>query len=75
MGYIGRTGLFEIIMVSQEIRRHVAESATTETIHSAAKRNGMVQFRDGGMLKVAKGITSMEELLRDVPAEHLGLED
>jgi len=35
----------------------------------------MTVFRRGALLKVAQGITSTEEILRDVPAEHLGLED
>jgi hypothetical protein len=35
----------------------------------------MVEFRRGALLKVAQGVTSTEEILRDVPAEYLGLED
>lgn len=75
VGYTGRTGLFELMGVNQEIRRLVAESASSETIQKAAKRNGMMIFRQSALLKVAQGITSTEEILRDVPAEQLGLED
>lgn len=74
-GYAGRTGLFEIMTVNQEIRRLVARAASTHEIEEAAIRAGLVVFRHGALLKVARGITSTEEILRDVPAEHLGLED
>jgi type II secretory ATPase GspE/PulE/Tfp pilus assembly ATPase PilB-like protein len=75
LGYAGRTGLFEIMTVSQEIRRLVARGASSAEIEEAAVRAGLVIFRQGALLKVARGVTSTEEILRDVPAEHLGLED
>ena len=56
-------------------RRLVAEAATSQVIEAAAIRAGMTVFRRGALLKVAQGITSTEEILRDVPAEQLGLED
>lgn len=74
VGYAGRTGLFEVMTMNQEIRGLIAASATTKEIEQAAIRNGMIEFRRSAMLKVAQGITSTEEILRDVPAEYLGLE-
>jgi type II secretory ATPase GspE/PulE/Tfp pilus assembly ATPase PilB-like protein len=74
-GYLGRTGLFEVLTVSQEIRRLVAGMAPTHDIEKAATDAGMTVFRKGALLKVAQGITSTEEILRDVPADQLGLED
>ena len=73
-GYAGRTGLFEIMTMNQEIRRLIAASAATSEIEQAAIGNGMIEFRRSAMLKVAQGVTSTEEILRDVPAEYLGLE-
>jgi general secretion pathway protein E len=75
LGYIGRSGLFEIMTANQEIRRLVSEQAPSHAIEDAATRAGMTVFRRGALLKVAQGITSTEEILRDVPAEQLGLED
>ena len=75
IGYASRTGLFEILTVNQEIRRLVARAASSHEIEEAATRAGLVVFRRAALLKVAQGITSTEEILRDVPAEHLGLED
>lgn len=75
VGYSGRTGLFEVLQVNHDVRRLVAQSATTRQIHAAALRAGMVELRHSALLKVAQGETSTEEILRDVSAEHLGLED
>jgi type II secretory ATPase GspE/PulE/Tfp pilus assembly ATPase PilB-like protein len=75
VGYGDRTGLFEIMTLNQEIRRLVAQARPSQDIEKAAIRAGMVEFRRGALLKVAQGVTSTEEILRDVPAEHLGLED
>jgi type II secretory ATPase GspE/PulE/Tfp pilus assembly ATPase PilB-like protein len=74
-GYAGRTGLFEIMTLNQEIRKMLADSRPVEELERAAIRNGMIEFRRGALLKVAQGLTSTEEILRDVPAEYLGIED
>ena len=75
VGYAGRSGLFEILAVNQEIRRLIASSSTAQEIEKAATKAGMLIFRKAALLKVAQGVTSTEEILRDVPAEHLGLEE
>lgn len=75
VGYSMRTGLFEILSVNQEIRRLVARAASSQEIEEAGMRAGLVVFRRGALLKVARGVTSTEEILRDVPAGQLGLED
>jgi type II secretory ATPase GspE/PulE/Tfp pilus assembly ATPase PilB-like protein len=75
LGYAGRSGLFEIMTINQALRRLVARAATSHEIEDAAVKAGLVVFRRGALLKVAQGVTSTEEILRDVPAEHLGLED
>jgi type II secretory ATPase GspE/PulE/Tfp pilus assembly ATPase PilB-like protein len=75
LGYIGRSGLFEVMTANQEIRRLISEAASSHAIEEAAIRGGMTVFRRGALLKVAQGVTSTEEILRDVPAEQLGLED
>jgi type II secretory ATPase GspE/PulE/Tfp pilus assembly ATPase PilB-like protein len=74
-GYSGRTGLFEVMTMNQEIRRLIAASRPAAEIQQAAIKTGMTEFHRSALLKVAQGVTSTEEILRDVPAEHLGLED
>ena len=74
-GYSGRTGLFEVMTMNREIRRLIAASRPAAEIQQAAIKTGMTEFHRSALLKVAQGVTSTEEILRDVPAEHLGLED
>jgi type II secretory ATPase GspE/PulE/Tfp pilus assembly ATPase PilB-like protein len=74
-GYSGRTGLFELMPANRELRRMISHSAGTREIEAAAVRGGMIDLRKGALLKVAQGLTSTEEILRDVSADHLGIED
>ena len=65
-GYRGRIALHEVMPVAEEIERlAVARTSSTE-IGRAAKANGMRTLREDGWLKVALGVTSMEEILRVV---------
>jgi type II secretory ATPase GspE/PulE/Tfp pilus assembly ATPase PilB-like protein len=73
-GFNGLSGLFEVMPVNKQIRQLVAQSAEPHVIESAAVEAGMIEFRRGALLKVAAGVTSAEEILRDVPAEFLGLD-
>lgn len=73
-GYVGRVGVFEIMALNRQIRKLVLESRPAEEVQQAAIAGGMVEFRRAAMLKVAQGITSTEEVLRELPAEYLGLE-
>jgi type II secretory ATPase GspE/PulE/Tfp pilus assembly ATPase PilB-like protein len=74
-GYSGRTGVFEVLPISREIRRLIFEKATTQLIRKKAVEEGMVEFKHTALLKVAKGQSSAEEVLRVVPTEFLGLDD
>lgn len=73
-GFVARTGVFEVLTVNSQIRHLIAEQAGVRAIADKAVRGGMMDFRRAGLLKVAQGVTSMEELLRVIPAEHLGVE-
>jgi len=74
-GYSGRSGLFELMVMNQELRRLVAEARPRSELEAAAIRGGMVEFRRAALLKVAEGVTSTEDILHAVSAELLGLED
>jgi type II secretory ATPase GspE/PulE/Tfp pilus assembly ATPase PilB-like protein len=73
-GYAGRTGIFEVMTFNRHLRQMVFKHASTDEIQQEATRHGMVEFRRGALLKVAQGITSTEEVLRELPAEYLGVE-
>jgi type II secretory ATPase GspE/PulE/Tfp pilus assembly ATPase PilB-like protein len=74
-GYTARTGVFEVLTVSREIRKLIFEKHTTQAIRQKAIADGMIEFKQSAMLKVARGLTSAEEVLRVVPTEYLGLDD
>jgi len=65
-GYRGRTGLFERLVMSEEIRRMLLSNASAGDIRALALREGMVTLKRDGMLKVKEGITSVSEVLRSV---------
>jgi type II secretory ATPase GspE/PulE/Tfp pilus assembly ATPase PilB-like protein len=75
LGYSGRSGLFEVLSVSRNIRKMILEKQPTQVIRQKAIEEGMLEFRHAALLKVARGQTSIEEVFRVVPTEYLGLDD
>jgi len=65
-GYRGRTGLYEVMPMSEEIERLTVDRASSETIRTVAIEQGMIELRGDGLLKAAKGLTSVEEIARVV---------
>jgi len=65
-GYLGRTCVFEVMLVSEEIRRHIIRGASSDDIRAQAIKEGMTTMRHDGMLKVKQGITTPYEVLRSV---------
>ncbi|MSR36467.1 MAG: type II/IV secretion system protein [Gemmatimonadetes bacterium] len=63
-GYDGRTGLFELLTMTDEIRTLAAERASLADLRSAACRGGMTTLQEDGLEKVGRGITTREEVLR-----------
>ncbi|MEM8712960.1 MAG: ATPase, T2SS/T4P/T4SS family [Planctomycetota bacterium] len=64
-GYSGRTGLFEIMSVDDEIRRLIEGQASIEDIRKAALAGGMKTLREAGLKAAAEGRTTIEEVLRE----------
>ncbi|MCX7793734.1 MAG: type II secretion system ATPase GspE [Thermodesulfovibrionales bacterium] len=63
-GYLGRTGLFEILIVDNEIRELINKKTDSQTIKEHAVKKGMKTLRMDGLRKVLNGITTIEEVLR-----------
>jgi type II secretory ATPase GspE/PulE/Tfp pilus assembly ATPase PilB-like protein len=70
-GFSGRTGVAEVLRVSRAIRGLIHERQPTREIRQKAVEEGMLDLRRAALLKVAQGITSTEEVIRTIPAEHL----
>ena len=65
-GYKGRIGIHEILEVTPSIREIMLHQSTSEAIETQAKKEGMLTMLEDGVYKAARGITSMEEVLRAV---------
>ncbi len=64
MGYRGRVGLYEVMNVTEEIRRLILARAPADDIEAVALREGMRRLRDDGLEKVKSGTTTMSEVAR-----------
>jgi type IV pilus assembly protein PilB len=65
-GYRGRTGLYEVMPMSEEIERLTVDRASSDAVRAVAIEQGMMELRADGLLKTAKGLTSIEEIARVV---------
>jgi type II secretory ATPase GspE/PulE/Tfp pilus assembly ATPase PilB-like protein len=70
-GHVGRTGVFEVLRVTRDLRQLIANRATTRQIRDQAVKEGMLDVRRAALLKVAEGVVSTEELMRVIPTEYL----
>jgi len=70
-GYNGQTGVFEVMTMNSELRNMVSNGADTNHVRKQAHTDGMLDFKSNALLKVAQGITSIEEVFRVIPAEYL----
>ncbi len=65
-GYRGRIGLYEVMRVTDKLRRMIASRASEEALRDAALAGGMVSLGEDGLAKVKSGQTTADELLRVV---------
>ena len=63
-GYSGRTGVFEVIKMTDELAKIVTQHPTEGEIFKEARRQGMISMEEDGVLKVLEGQTSLEEVMR-----------
>jgi type IV pilus assembly protein PilB len=64
-GYKGRTGLYEVMEVNDELRELILVGASALELKKKAIEQGMITLRRSGLIKVAAGMTTMEEVLRE----------
>ena len=63
-GYSGRVGIFEVLEMTEQLAKIILEEPSEEKIKEEANRQGMLTMKQDGIMKVLKGITSLEEVLR-----------
>jgi general secretion pathway protein E len=67
-GYRGRIGLYELLLLSDTARTHVHPHLDADALRRQAVAEGMHPLRAAGVMKVAEGVTTLEEVLRTTPA-------
>lgn len=63
-GYKGRTGLFELMAVTDEVKEAINASVLESQLRKIAIQEGMVTIRDAGLEKIRQGVTSINEILK-----------
>jgi type IV pilus assembly protein PilB len=68
-GYRGRMGLFELMVINDDLRDMIVRNASTDELREAARGYGMVTLREAGMDSVYTGTTTVEEVIRETIIE------
>ena len=66
-GYLGRVGLYEILMLSPDVKLAIGENREIAKIRDLAFREGMKPLRISGAMKVAAGVTTLAEIFKVAP--------
>jgi len=67
-GYRGRAGLYEVMAMSPELRRMVLRGASVADIQATAVKEGMLTLRMDGLKKIERGVTTLEEVVKETAA-------
>src|SRR6266436_3659074 len=67
-GYRGRQGLYEVMALTSPLTRGILKGASTEELRDLAVKEGMLTLRMDGMVKVKKGVTTLEEVVKETAA-------
>ncbi len=70
-GYLGRTGIYEFLKISDDIQKLILEKKDSNIIKEAARKKGMRTLREEGWLKVIQGVTTVSEILRVTQEEEI----
>jgi type II secretion system protein E len=68
-GYKGRLGIFELLVITDEIRDLILEKATTDDIQRVALEQGMKSMRQDGWTKICFGVSTFEEVAKHTPRD------
>ena len=64
-GYKGRQGLYEVMSLTPELRRLILRGGSVEEIRNQAVHDGMLTLRMDGIKKVERGVTTLEEVVKE----------
>ena len=63
-GYLGRVGIFEVMPLSDKIKKLILNRASIADLAAEARAEGMIAMKQDGLIKVLKGVTTIEEVMR-----------
>ncbi|WP_417850957.1 GspE/PulE family protein [Thalassoglobus sp.] len=66
LGYLGRVGVFEMLIITPRIRDMIRDAANMSAIRNEARKNGMLYMQEEGLRLVVRGLTSVDEISRVV---------
>jgi len=66
-GYMGRIGIYEMMIMSPSLRERVVAAADLESMREAAYKDGMKPLRISGAMKIAAGVTTIDEIMKVAP--------
>lgn len=64
IGYLGRTGIYEVLIISVKMANLILQRATLAEFENLAIEEGMITLKQDGYLKALEGLTTLEEVLR-----------
>jgi type IV pilus assembly protein PilB len=64
-GYRGRTGIFEMMVLDDDLRQLIIDESSTQHMRDVARQRGMRTLRESGLLKIFDGTTTIEEVIRE----------
>jgi len=68
-GYKGRLGIYEILVIDDQLREMIMNNASTQLLRSEARKKGMRTLRQAGLLAIYDGITTIEEVVKETIME------
>jgi len=64
-GYKGRCGIYELVVMNDELRDMVTAGSSTDQMREACRKNGMVSLREAGLRAIFNGHTTIDEIVRE----------
>lgn len=71
-GHRGRTGLYELIIMNDDLRDLISQGASTDQLRVSCRRQGMMTLRESGLRALFNGVTTIEEVVRETVLEDEG---
>ena len=68
LGYKGRQGLYEVMVMSPELRKLIMQEVSADVLRDQAVKEGMLTLRMDGLKKLEKGLTTLEEVMKETSA-------